>query len=150
VSAFIPPYEISLADGSSVRVIDGSPPHLLVELDGERRTIVIVGGRQPWAGWRGVAIPLGKQSTSGSGARARKSTGTLSAPMPGKVIEVLVKIGESVARGDRLLLIEAMKMEMPLVAPVDGRVSAISVCDGDPVTPGQPLVQIDGEEESDA
>ena len=53
--------------------------------------------------------------------------------MPGKVIRVLKNVGESVRYGDAILVLEAMKMEMPITAPVHGTLKEIKVKSGDQV-----------------
>jgi 3-methylcrotonyl-CoA carboxylase alpha subunit len=64
----------------------------------------------------------------------------LVAPMPGKVIAVLVAEGSRVAKGAPLLVMEAMKMEHTIVAPDDGTVEAVHYCAGEQVAEGAPLV----------
>ncbi len=64
----------------------------------------------------------------------------LVAPMPGRVIDVLVRPGDSVTRGDVLLVLEAMKVQMRLVAPRNGMVEAVRVALGDLVDDGAELV----------
>jgi acetyl-CoA/propionyl-CoA carboxylase biotin carboxyl carrier protein len=68
---------------------------------------------------------------------------TLSAPMPGTVIRVHVAAGDTVAARDALVVIEAMKMEMPLTAPRAGRVHAVHVSEGDTVARGAVLVELE-------
>ena len=77
-------------------------------------------------------------------ARRRDRSGqeALAAPMPATVTRILVEVGQKVARGDTLLLLEAMKMEMPIKAPADGRVTAIRCRTGELVQPGAPLVDV--------
>jgi len=62
------------------------------------------------------------------------------APMPGKILQVLVQAGDCVADGDPLLLLEAMKMETRLVAEAAGTVDEVRVAPGDMVNGGQVLV----------
>jgi propionyl-CoA carboxylase alpha chain len=61
------------------------------------------------------------------------ATGGLAAPMPGKVIEVRVAVGDSVTSGQTLILLEAMKMEHPMRATLDGIVTEILVSQGEQV-----------------
>ena len=75
-------------------------------------------------------------------ARSRDTAGSLSAPMPATVRAIAVAPGDRVARGDTLIVLEAMKMELPLKAPVDGVIAAIACQVGDLVQPGIPLVEL--------
>lgn len=52
------------------------------------------------------------------------------APMAGKIIKVLVNIGDAVQEDDELAILEAMKMEMPIVAPASGSVKEIKISEG--------------------
>jgi 3-methylcrotonyl-CoA carboxylase alpha subunit len=71
--------------------------------------------------------------------------GEIEAPMPGKVTAVEVSQGEKVARGQRLLTLEAMKMEHALTAPFDGTVAELSAAAGQQVSEGQLLVKVEAE-----
>ncbi len=66
----------------------------------------------------------------------------VTAPLPGSVIDIKVNVGDSVKKGQLLLLIEAMKMENEIVAPSDGTVKAIHTSKGSTVETGAPLVTI--------
>jgi biotin carboxyl carrier protein len=68
---------------------------------------------------------------------------SLSAPMPATVLRINVAPGDTVKRGETLLVLEAMKMELPVRAPGDGIVTAISCREGDLVQPGAPLIEMD-------
>ena len=74
---------------------------------------------------------------------ASAGSGDLSAQMPGQVREVLVAAGDTVTRGQALLLLEAMKMEIRVSAPSDGRVKRLLVAAGDVVDRGQRLVEME-------
>ena len=67
----------------------------------------------------------------------------LSAPMPATVIAIEVAPGQEVAAGDLLVLLEAMKMEVPIKAPRAGRVKSIACRDGELVQPGVPLLELE-------
>jgi 3-methylcrotonyl-CoA carboxylase alpha subunit len=67
-------------------------------------------------------------------------------PMPGKVIKLFVREGESVGKGDVLLIIEAMKMENSILSPADGIVEKINVVLNDRVDPGKALVILEKKE----
>ena len=66
--------------------------------------------------------------------------GGLNAPMPGKVVEVQVKKGSSVRKGDTLIILEAMKMEHKVIAPSTGKIKDVLVSKGEQVENGQTLV----------
>jgi biotin carboxyl carrier protein len=73
---------------------------------------------------------------------ARAHLDPLSVPMPARVVRVLVSEGQAVKRGDLLVTLEAMKMELPLKAPRDGVVRAVACKAGDLVQPGAPVVEL--------
>jgi acetyl-CoA/propionyl-CoA carboxylase biotin carboxyl carrier protein len=142
--------EVVVADGQ-LRIGDGPPraahgawdgDELAVTLDGERRTwahardgaVTRVGidGRA-W-GFREEVVALGRD-LHGAGA-------ALEAPMPGSVLAVRVRDGDSVRAGDVLVVLESMKMELEVVAPAAGTVQGLAVAPGDRVTGGQLLVGV--------
>lgn len=67
---------------------------------------------------------------------------SISAPMPGTINEIRVKEGDSVSRGQILIILEAMKMENEIMAPVDGVVAGISVSKGASVNAGELMIVI--------
>jgi 3-methylcrotonyl-CoA carboxylase alpha subunit len=92
--------------------------------------------------WRGVVYRL-REEAEGSQVEPRSAAGGLEAPMPGKVIAVMVAPGQAVRRGDGVLVVEAMKMENTVRAPRDGTVRSLAVTVGDMVSPGMVLVEIE-------
>ena len=83
------------------------------------------------------------------GDRARSSAeghhvhhGSLTAPMPATVRRVAVKAGDTITRGDTLVILEAMKMELPLRAHATGTIRAVHCQEGDLVQPGLVLIEI--------
>jgi biotin carboxyl carrier protein len=66
----------------------------------------------------------------------------LRAPMPGKILEVMVQAGDTVAAGEPLMILEAMKMENELIAPSGGKISSLLVKTGDKVEKNQNLIVI--------
>jgi acetyl/propionyl-CoA carboxylase alpha subunit len=101
-----------------------------------------------WSGaWR-LNLPAPPPSpvpaaTSPSADAPGSEQSALTAPMPGTVIKVLVAAGEKVSARQPLLVLEAMKMETPVVSPYDATVRAVHVSDGDRVTGGTVLVELD-------
>ena len=81
----------------------------------------------------------------GTGTTHGVHDGEIEAPMPGKVTAVEVAKGEKVAKGQRLLTLEAMKMEHALTAPFDGTVAELNASAGAQVTEGQMLVKVEAD-----
>ena len=121
-------------DGDRV-VVDGQvvdvPARAHAVADGDKRWVFLDGEVFEFE----VGRPARKRSGAGHGS--------LSAPMPATVVRVNIDVGASVRRGDTLLVLEAMKMELPVRATVDGTVSAVNCRVGELVQPGSPLVEID-------
>jgi biotin carboxyl carrier protein len=77
------------------------------------------------------------------GTRRTDDDMALSSPMPAMVVAVNVGVGERVARGDVMVMLEAMKMELPIRAPREARVTAIRCAAGELVQPGVPLLELE-------
>jgi biotin carboxyl carrier protein len=75
--------------------------------------------------------------------KARGDSHELSSPMPATVVRVLVEAGQRVSRGDTLVMLEAMKMELPVRAPRDAVVTAIHCKAGELVQPGVQLIELE-------
>ena len=85
-----------------------------------------------------------KVATSSNGAgTAAAVKGGVAAQIAGRILGIRVKVGDSVAKGDVLLLLEAMKMENEIKSPTDGIVKDIPVKEGDRVSEGQVLVVVE-------
>ena len=81
---------------------------------------------------------------------SRKRGGTLLegrqnvlAPMPGKVVRLLIAVGDEVTAGQGLMVVEAMKMQNEIKSPKAGKIVAIAVAEGVPVNPGQVLLSVE-------
>jgi acetyl/propionyl-CoA carboxylase alpha subunit len=110
--------------------------------------------RDPWStlrGWRLLqtpkpvvrrAGPAASDDPSSRGPAGPRDSDTLSSPMPATVAAIEVKPGDEVVAGDLLVMLEAMKMELPIRSPRDGRVKAVKCQKGDLVQPGIPLVEL--------
>lgn len=134
--------------------VDGSPHVLAVEPVGPGAFVLHQGDRietfhcvregdRIHLAWRGQVWVLEDQGDGGRRAAHRHRTGGLEAPMPGKVIAVKVQPGQEVAKGDELLVVEAMKMENAIRAPQAGRVTSVAAKVGDMVAPGVVLVELE-------
>ena len=105
-----------------------------VARDGELRWVCIAG--------RTYTFEVGVAGSAASARSRRQYGGGLSAPMPATVVKVLVSPGDRVRAGDVLLILEAMKMELPVRATADGVVASIGCRAGELVQPGQDLLEI--------
>ncbi len=123
------------------------PPNpLSVYREGESNAIQNVG--DPWARADGFRMGGGVTYTVGKGAKAitKRNIGqgenALAAAMPGQVTRVLIAEGDTVTRGQTLLLLEAMKMEIKISAPRDAVVRKLLCAQGQIVERGQTLVEL--------
>ena len=78
----------------------------------------------------------------GMDASSQRTVNDVKAPMPGLVLKVMIEPGQSISKGDTLLILEAMKMENILKAPADGIVKKILVTQGDKVEKNQVMVNM--------
>lgn len=82
--------------------------------------------------------PVAKKAAPVAAAAPAGAQGSVkvNAPMQGKIVSVKTSVGQSVKKGDVILILEAMKMENEVVAPQDGTIASINVSDGDKVESG--------------
>ena len=110
-------------------------------LDGVRQRAVVVGeGRALTVVLDGVNWPLELIDPLAPAGDEIAGGDRVMAPMPGRIVQVLVAEGDTVRRGDVLLVLEAMKVQMRLTAPRDGVVAAVRAAAGDLVDDGAELV----------
>ncbi|MFA7263756.1 MAG: acetyl/propionyl/methylcrotonyl-CoA carboxylase subunit alpha [Caulobacter sp.] len=86
-----------------------------------------------------------RRPTTDAAAHGGESDGAVISPMPGKVVSVSVKAGDTVTKGQTLLVLEAMKMEHALAAPFDGVVAELAAVAGGQVSEGVVLVRLEAE-----
>jgi biotin carboxyl carrier protein len=90
----------------------------------------------PQGTFRILDAPSKKRSSS------QKEEGDLTAPMPGKIIKICAKTGDTVKSGDVLMVLEAMKMEHKIISPQNGTVEKLKFQEGDRVQQGEILLEI--------
>jgi acetyl-CoA/propionyl-CoA carboxylase biotin carboxyl carrier protein len=140
------PVEVRLRGRSSaaeVRVGDGEPVSARAFRDGDRLTVTHDGltmsyvlrheGGTVWLAGDGHVTALREQERLTSSAGATAADGAVTSPMPGTVTVVHTAVGNEVAAGTPLLVVEAMKMEHVLIAPVAGTVTELGVSAGQTV-----------------
>ncbi|MEM7115564.1 MAG: biotin/lipoyl-containing protein [Chloroflexota bacterium] len=96
--------------------------------------------RQLWVNGRLLSYSRVNEATA---ADSTSDNGSLSATIPAVVSEILVNVGDTVEAGDKLILLESMKMIIPIQAPSSGTVTAVYCAAGDSVQPGVPLVSME-------
>jgi acetyl/propionyl-CoA carboxylase alpha subunit len=123
-----------LQPGVMSLVVDGRQYRCVLDGDG-----VVIGGRR--FGFE-VEDPRSLQGRRGVGTGA-EGPRPVKAPMPGRVVRVLVQAGDEVAEGQGVVVIEAMKMQNELKSPKAGRVARVAVGVGDTVGAGEVLVVVE-------
>jgi biotin carboxyl carrier protein len=130
-----PAFEVTALGNGRYRVSDGECQRLAYAAGPPTARWVFLDGR--------VYVIDVTTSGGGSQMRALHDEMALAAPMPALVAAISIKPGQDVSQGDVLIMLEAMKMELPIKAPRDGRVRTIACSVGDLVQPGIPLVELD-------
>ena len=116
-----------------------------VEREGRNEIVYVTGSPDDtWAFWNGQVFrgSFAAPSPGRPHAPRGKATQSLTAPMPATVIRVLVQPGAAVKKGDTIIILEAMKMELPIRAPADATVAAVHCRDGDLVQPETTLIDL--------
>ena len=88
---------------------------------------------------RSVAIPT---TDHGAAVKVSAKTGTIKSPLPGTILDIYVKLGDKVSIGQRILMLEAMKMENNIESDKAGTVTEIKISKGDTVMEGDVLIVI--------
>lgn len=88
------------------------------------------------------AAPAAAPAPAPKAAPAATGGEPVNSPMPGTVLDIKVKVGDTVKSGDTLIVLEAMKMENAIVAPKDAKVVAVHVTKGQTVESGGALVSL--------
>ena len=113
-------------------------------VDEDREAVAWAVGSPParWVFYDGRVYVIGSDDPAPA-AHAAPDEMALASPMPAKVAAVNVAAGQTVTRGDVLIMLEAMKMELPISAPRDGRIRSIGCKTGELVQPGIPLIDLE-------
>ncbi len=132
-------------DGHSYRleILDAGNGRLDLLVDGRRLSSYISSdGANRWVTVDGRTFLLRKSSTASRPAASHDGSSDLTAPMPGQVRALNVNAGDAVIKGQVLMVLEAMKMEIRLHAPFDGTVSAVEASLGQTVEREQLLIRL--------
>lgn len=128
------------AESSSHQAVDGGAPRV-VEVHAAQGPFRVAIHAQPRPGTVVARASRGGHSRAGTGSMG--AAGAPTAPMDGVVVKVEVEAGDLVEQHSVLLVLEAMKMQIPITASSPGEVRQVLVAEGDSVTAGQKLVDID-------
>ncbi len=147
--------EALLHPQSSQKVSGSVATEFRLDVHGETYEVAITGVGSTGGGRRKLYLsidgmpeevvfePLNEYVSKKSGERKQASEpGHVTAAMPGNVVDVLVKTGDTVTAGQAVLVTEAMKMETEVHANIAGKVLAVNVSKGDRITPGEILIEI--------
>ncbi|MCC7449166.1 MAG: acetyl-CoA carboxylase biotin carboxyl carrier protein subunit [Anaerolineae bacterium] len=138
-------YTIRIGDQSySVAVSRSTPDEIAFTVDGQpRRAVIAADGQRRYIAFDANVFVLDKADSSKQARRnIHGGENTLTATMHGQVVKVLTAEGEAVTRGQTLILLEAMKMEIRIAAPHDGHVAKLRCSEGQVVERGQVLVEL--------
>jgi len=134
---------------ASLEPLDANDParELALSIDGRsERVLVAARGDRVFVHARGRSFEVRFESElegARASARARAGSGAVSAPMPGVVVELLVREGDEVEAGRTLLVIESMKLQSRIASEVAGRVAEICVAPGQSFERGAVLARIE-------
>lgn len=136
---------------SSLRELNAVTREVCVDVDGRVGTYVVAArGDERWVHDDGGTRLWRRRGRRARDDESHERDGEVRSPMPGVVSEVRVAPGDSVSRGELLVVVEAMKMEHALAAPRTGRLREVNVRVGDQVVVDQLLACVEGEDSSPA
>ena len=127
------PEIVSLGRGA-YRIVEGTRSHIAYAAGPADARWVFLDGHVYVVDVRDGS-PAKKKSTDDHAA--------LAAPMPATVVTITVEPGQRVSKGEVLIVLEAMKMELPIKAPRDGSIKTIACRPGELVQPGAPLLELE-------
>ena len=113
--------------------VNGTAYEVTVEENGNAAAPVAAAPAAPAPKAAPAAAPKAAAPAAGAGSVK------VSAAVPGKVVKIVASVGQSVKAGDSVVIVESMKMEIPVVAPQDGTIASIDVAEGAAVENGDTL-----------
>lgn len=132
-----------MSDQKDTAITSLGDGRLVVDENGARRIAwTAVDGPRTWVFLDGRTFVVEAARSPRRGAAHRDDETALSSPMPAMVVAVNVTPGQQVTQGDVLVMLEAMKMELPIRAPRSAQVKTINCRPGELVQPGVPLLEL--------
>jgi 3-methylcrotonyl-CoA carboxylase alpha subunit len=138
-------HRVALVKSGERGAVRIGPGMYRVEHEGRSEIIYVAGSPgEAWAFWNGRIFRSGMNEEPPHRGRSAQRAAALSlaAPMPATVLKVLVTAGSLVKQGDTVIILEAMKMELPVRTSRDGIVTAVHCREGELVQPDTVLVEI--------
>lgn len=129
--------------GVTFIVREESDGRFSVDGHGAQTAIAVVAGDTVWVGLDALALDFHVRRGDQRARSAARDQDALMPPMSATVVRIQARSGDRVEAGDTLIVLEAMKMELPIRAPRPGTVSAIHCVEGQLVHPGTILVELD-------
>ena len=133
--------DINEVEGQEIKLdVNGTPYNVTVDKEIKKKPATVVTRKQSAPQ---VAAAQGEvQRSSAPKANTAAGGNKICTPLPGTILDVFVNVGDSVKAGQRVALLEAMKMENNIEADSDGTVTAVNVRKGDSVLEGDTLIVI--------
>ena len=134
----IEPWSGSLADAASAP----ARQTIVVEIDGKRIEVSLPARLAAASGGSSATLGAAPTRRGGAGAVVTATGDSVKAPMQATIVKLAVAEGDSVVKGDLILVLEAMKMEQPIAAHKDGLIASVNVAVGETVSSGYLLLEI--------
>jgi biotin carboxyl carrier protein len=146
-------YRVESGDGV-FEILSAGQGLFTVMLDGHKTTVAAASHKGvTYIDIDSVLIELHEPSQDGFGGGAGDAAGEkdkIYAPMPGKIVKIMVKVGDAVDVKQQVVIVEAMKMENPVLARAKGTVKAVNFAVGDQVDTEKVIVELELEEKPEA
>lgn len=133
--------EVELESPQGIEISGDGPVVRVRTPEGLSTAAIARQGSKTLVSYRGRVFEV--ETIGRGGQRQSVGSGDMVAPMPGLIVDVLVKPGDKVTKGQKVFVLEAMKTQQPFMAPFDGTVTDVKVQKGDQVLEGAPLVTIE-------
>lgn len=138
---FVNGVEVELSEDASVEIERKGDRLYVRGLEGTHTAASVRNGDAVLISYRGRQFRIEKAAPRKRSAHI--GSGEIRAPMPGRIADVLVKAGDDVTAGQKLLVLEAMKTQQSLTAPFDGSISRLDAVKGSQVDEGQLLTSVE-------